>query len=137
DRSGTSPVPLSEVCPMPLSRTVARVNRYTINPVIRLFAGTVPPFAVLIHTGRTSGRVYRTPIMVFPSGDTFVIALTYGRGTDWERNVFHAGGCELIWRRQHIRLVRPELRSEEHTSELQSRENLVCRLLLEKKNHLI
>src|SRR5690606_40642312 len=27
-----------------------------------------------------------------------------------------------------------EKRSEEHTSELQSRENLVCRLLLEKKN---
>src|SRR5690606_41319087 len=29
---------------------------------------------------------------------------------------------------------RSERRSEEHTSELQSRENLVCRLLLEKKN---
>src|SRR5690606_40220665 len=28
--------------------------------------------------------------------------------------------------------VRRALRSEEHTSELQSRENLVCRLLLEK-----
>src|SRR5436309_4822355 len=28
-------------------------------------------------------------------------------------------------------------RSEEHTSELQSRENLVCRLLLEKKNTLL
>src|SRR5207302_11114829 len=27
----------------------------------------------------------------------------------------------------------PRFRSEEHTSELQSRENLVCRLLLEKK----
>src|SRR5690606_40218053 len=27
------------------------------------------------------------------------------------------------------------LRSEEHTSELQSRENLVCRLLLEKKKN--
>src|SRR5690606_42018505 len=27
-----------------------------------------------------------------------------------------------------------DIRSEEHTSELQSRENLVCRLLLEKKN---
>src|SRR5207302_4362038 len=27
----------------------------------------------------------------------------------------------------------PKRRSEEHTSELQSRENLVCRLLLEKK----
>src|SRR5690606_40490997 len=32
-----------------------------------------------------------------------------------------------------IFLVFPKLRSEEHTSELQSRENLVCRLLLEKK----
>src|SRR5690606_39534980 len=29
-----------------------------------------------------------------------------------------------------------EQRSEEHTSELQSRENLVCRLLLEKKKKL-
>src|SRR5436309_12307604 len=28
-------------------------------------------------------------------------------------------------------------RSEEHTSELQSRENLVCRLLLEKKNSYV
>src|SRR2546430_11953777 len=28
----------------------------------------------------------------------------------------------------------PALRSEEHTSELQSQSNLVCRLLLEKKN---
>src|SRR3712207_8390187 len=28
----------------------------------------------------------------------------------------------------------PHLRSEEHTSELQSRQYLVCRLLLEKKN---
>src|SRR5690606_40469724 len=31
-------------------------------------------------------------------------------------------------------ILTPE-RSEEHTSELQSRENLVCRLLLEKKKH--
>src|SRR5690554_7778056 len=29
----------------------------------------------------------------------------------------------------------PELRSEEHTSELQSRPHLVCRLLLEKKKY--
>src|SRR5690606_40927537 len=34
------------------------------------------------------------------------------------------------------RLVCPSARSEEHTSELQSRENLVCRLLLEKKNKI-
>src|SRR5690606_41959146 len=33
-----------------------------------------------------------------------------------------------------VRLQNVMGRSEEHTSELQSRENLVCRLLLEKKN---
>src|SRR5260370_25876603 len=31
----------------------------------------------------------------------------------------------------------PSRRSEEHTSELQSHLNLVCRLLLEKKKHII
>src|SRR2546430_10078659 len=32
--------------------------------------------------------------------------------------------------------VRLRTRSEEHTSELQSQSNLVCRLLLEKKNNI-
>src|SRR2546430_6289394 len=39
--------------------------------------------------------------------------------------------------RPHIQAVTPRLttwRSEEHTSELQSQSNLVCRLLLEQKN---
>src|SRR5690606_42161978 len=35
--------------------------------------------------------------------------------------------------RQNLLQRTQETRSEEHTSELQSRENLVCRLLLEKK----
>src|SRR2546421_7038086 len=35
--------------------------------------------------------------------------------------------------RVDLRLVADQLRSEEHTSELQSRSDLVCRLLLEKK----
>src|SRR3712207_7879770 len=33
-------------------------------------------------------------------------------------------------------IAQPDLRSEEHTSELQSRQYLVCRLLLEKKKYL-
>src|SRR5258707_7168557 len=36
-------------------------------------------------------------------------------------------------RDQLLRQCRPRVRSEEHTSELQSRQYLVCRLLLEKK----
>src|SRR5438874_4065738 len=34
---------------------------------------------------------------------------------------------------QRVKVAAPEERSEEHTSELQSRRDLVCRLLLEKK----
>src|SRR3712207_7118663 len=39
---------------------------------------------------------------------------------------------------KHQQVLRAVVRSEEHTSELQSRQYLVCRLLLEKqtKNHL-
>src|SRR5687768_18088686 len=43
------------------------------------------------------------------------------------RHTFDAGRHQVTWG--------AEQRSEEHTSELQSRLHLVCRLLLEKKNH--
>src|SRR5690606_40111501 len=39
----------------------------------------------------------------------------------------------LECKRKHLVCHVQAVRSEEHTSELQSRENLVCRLLLEKK----
>src|SRR2546430_8952307 len=39
----------------------------------------------------------------------------------------------LIMERERLREVSQPARSEEHTSELQSQSNLVCRLLLEKK----
>src|SRR5256886_11464254 len=39
-----------------------------------------------------------------------------------------------VWERSNYELARAPYRSEEHTSELQSQSNLVCRLLLEKKN---
>src|SRR5256886_7037889 len=35
-----------------------------------------------------------------------------------------------------VAMYNPQLRSEEHTSELQSQSNLVCRLLLEKKKKI-
>src|SRR5690606_32156174 len=40
---------------------------------------------------------------------------------------------ELLPYSVKVTVLHPGARSEEHTSELQSRENLVCRLLLEKK----
>src|SRR5690606_42069951 len=46
-----------------------------------------------------------------------------------------AGMSPRCWRMRAMETFSPATpRSEEHTSELQSRENLVCRLLLEKKN---
>src|SRR5438477_10506025 len=47
-----------------------------------------------------------------------------------------AAACRLrADRRGRQRAPRRSARSEEHTSELQSHVNLVCRLLLEKKKH--
>src|SRR3954467_5777723 len=50
--------------------------------------------------------------------------------------------CAMRWSMLRVRLLsmsaiwrRRNARSEEHTSELQSHDNLVCRLLLEKKKH--
>src|SRR5256885_12913594 len=45
----------------------------------------------------------------------------------------HVSGLDFPWARQAIKITRWRQRSEEHTSELQSPCNLVCRLLLEKK----
>src|SRR3989475_5915595 len=45
-----------------------------------------------------------------------------------------SGGNQKPWRQKGTGRARQGSRSEEHTSELQSQSNLVCRLLLEKKN---
>src|SRR2546422_284070 len=47
----------------------------------------------------------------------------------------HATASEVVKRLEERGLVRKARRSEEHTSELQSRLHLVCRLLLEKKKN--
>src|SRR5690606_41831471 len=47
---------------------------------------------------------------------------------DWDRITL-----EIAWEHVNYHSMHYYARSEEHTSELQSRENLVCRLLLEKK----
>src|SRR2546430_10249565 len=46
----------------------------------------------------------------------------------------HERQASLRETRRNTREAQQRLRSEEHTSELQSQSNLVCRLLLEKKN---
>src|SRR3712207_8123193 len=47
------------------------------------------------------------------------------------------GGFRLAVRAAHLIRELLDRRSEEHTSELQSRQYLVCRLLLEKKKYML
>ena len=95
---------------MPLPQRLARFNRRVTNPIANRVAGRVPPLAIIVHTGRRSGRTYRTPVMAFRDAEGgFVVALTYGSETDWVRNVLAAGGCELVRGGQPIRLEIPRV----------------------------
>src|SRR2546429_2273644 len=51
----------------------------------------------------------------------------------WSSACFHGSWSRLAWIPLRMSFLASALRSEEHTSELQSRLHLVCRLLLEKK----
>lgn len=94
---------------MPLPESVAVFNRRFTNRLTGSVAGRLPGFAILIHTGRRSGTVYRTPVNVFRRGDGYRFALTYGDDSQWVRNVLAAGGCEIETRGMHVRLDRPML----------------------------
>jgi deazaflavin-dependent oxidoreductase (nitroreductase family) len=76
-------------------RSVARFNRVATNRITSRFAAWAPGFAIVVHRGRRSGRLYRTPVNVFKIPEGFLIALTYGRESEWVRNVLGAGGCLL------------------------------------------
>ena len=98
---------------MPLPRSVARMNRRVTNRLLGGMATRLPGFGVLIHTGRTSQRQYRTPVNIFRRGDRYIIALTYGPNADWVRNVLAEGGCTLETRGRTLRLSSPRLFRDE------------------------
>ena len=81
-------------------------NRFTL-----ALAGTrlMPLYGVIYHRGRRSGKTYRTPVVVRPSGDGFVVPMPWGEGTDWLRNVRAAGGCDIRWKGRMYAVDRPEV----------------------------
>ena len=89
--------------------TLARFNRVATNRVARRVAGRLPGFAIVRHAGRRSGRLYRTPVNLFRSGDRYVIALIYSTEAQWVANVLAAGGCEVETRGRRVRLTAPEI----------------------------
>jgi deazaflavin-dependent oxidoreductase (nitroreductase family) len=69
----------------------------------------IPVWAVLRHRGRKSGKTYVTPVAVIPTGTTFIIALPYGPGTDWVRNVRAEGRCTIRWKGADYECSNPRL----------------------------
>jgi deazaflavin-dependent oxidoreductase (nitroreductase family) len=98
---------------MPAPHWLARFNRVGTNRVLGPLAPHLPLFGVVVHRGRTSGRVYRTPVNVFPRPGGATVALTYGPGSEWVRNVLAAGGCEIETRGRTVRMTHPRLVHDE------------------------
>lgn len=103
---------------MPLPPAVARFNRRVTNRFTGLWAGRMPTFGIVVHTGRSTGKRYRTPVNVFPGDGDYVVALTYGPGADWVRNVLAAGGCELEHRGRLLSLERPRVVHDEQRTRI-------------------
>jgi deazaflavin-dependent oxidoreductase (nitroreductase family) len=90
-------------------RWVAAFNLAVMNRITSRFAARLPGFGILTHVGRKSGKVYRTPVNVFRAPEGFLIALTYGRESEWVKNVLAAGACQLKTRGVLYQLSAPTI----------------------------
>jgi deazaflavin-dependent oxidoreductase (nitroreductase family) len=84
---------------MQFPQGLARFNRHVTNPIQRMWAGRLPPFAIVEHVGRRSGKPYRTPVNAFYTSvdgkPGVAIVLTYGPDRDWLKNLTAAGGGRM------------------------------------------
>lgn len=90
---------------MAMPRWFGQVNKRVFNK-IALRKGVRP---VLIHTGRSSGHVYQTPLDAHPVDDGYLFILVYGSESDWVKNVFASGTASLRIDGQEIELTSPRL----------------------------
>lgn len=74
-------------------------------------AGTrlFPLYGIIEHRGRRSGKVFRTPVVVKPTTDGFIVPMPYGERTDWYRNLMAAGGGAIRWNGREYRVTNPEV----------------------------
>lgn len=77
---------------MKLPRRFVRFNKAVNNPLQGTYAWLLPPWAMILHRGRRTGRTYRTPVLAFKRDRTLVVALLYGEQSDWVRNLRAGGG---------------------------------------------
>ncbi|MBD2898777.1 MULTISPECIES: nitroreductase family deazaflavin-dependent oxidoreductase [Actinomadura] len=116
--------------PKPLMpRRLRRINKAVTNRVQGVYAPYLPPLAVIVHKGRTSGREYRTPVTAFRSGDRLIVGLPYGADTDWVRNLLAEGrgGVERLGRVR--RIARPRVLTAADAAELPPAARAVARYM--------
>jgi deazaflavin-dependent oxidoreductase (nitroreductase family) len=92
-----------------LPRALARFNRRFNNPLQLRWAGRIRGYAIIEHTGRKSGRAYRTPVNAFRTPEGFAFLVGYGTHSDWVRNLLAAGGGQLVHRNQRYEISAPKL----------------------------
>jgi deazaflavin-dependent oxidoreductase (nitroreductase family) len=92
-------------------RTAARRFHHGVgNPLQLRSAGTPGTYASVIrHQGRRTGRTYQTPVWAVPTEDGFVIAIVYGSGTDWLKNVVASGAAAIVHHGETYPVDQPEL----------------------------
>jgi len=88
-------------------RSLARA----VEPVASRVAGTrrFPLWAILRHTGKTTGRTYATPVVAMATPEGFVIPLPFGDATQWAHNLFAAGGGSIRFAGREHRIGEPEI----------------------------
>ncbi len=71
-------------------------NKKVTNPLQGIWAPWLPPYMMVHHVGRKSGRRFKTPVMAFKRGGTLYVNLLYGSDSQWVKNVLAAGGAEVV-----------------------------------------
>ena len=101
-------------------------NRRFVNPVQRLWAPRLPPWALVVHRGRRSGTEYRTPVLASVEDDRIYVGLYYGADAQWVRNVL-AGGATVVRAGRTRRLERPRIVRDALTERLPATARVVVR----------
>jgi deazaflavin-dependent oxidoreductase (nitroreductase family) len=102
-----------------ISGPIRRISR-PLAPLARPLAGRrmLPLYAVLHHTGRTSGTPYATPVVALRTPDGFIVPLPFGDATQWARNVFAAAGGSLTYAGRDHQVAEPRVIDREDAQAL-------------------
>src|SRR5690606_41945323 len=105
-------------------------------PNLLYYSSSSPPASPSVPTRRSSHLAHRRRVRALRRHPRPAPLTRVERAGRLQRRWQSCASTSARWARARVRWRCRSTRSEEHTSELQSRENLVCRLLLEKKNKI-